>query len=177
MLFLLCIICNIPNNVQQIEGIVMLKLSAADPRQIAHVGTALSTELRINILELLQHRKMNVIEIAAALDTSNSTIAANIRILEESGLVQTEFQPAKRGSEKICSVVYNDIYINLRATADIPDAEDFYVCEMPVGMFSNCITSPTCGMADEFGYIGDQDDPSAFYLPERSKARTIWLSG
>jgi len=154
----------------------MLKLSVADKRQIAHIGTALSTELRVNILALLQNRSMNIIEIAAALDTSISTVAANIRILEESGLVTTEFQPAKRGSMKVCSIVYNDIYINLRSTIDIPNADDFYTCEMPVGMFTDCLTNPTCGMADDMGYVGAPDDPSSFYLPERVKARTLWLS-
>jgi predicted transcriptional regulator len=154
----------------------MLKLSVADKRQIAHVGNALSTELRINILTLLQHRNMNVVEIASALDTSVSTVASNIRILEESGLVHTEFQPAKRGSMKVCSIAYGDIYINLRSIMDIPDAVDFYTVEMPIGMFSNCLASPTCGMADDMGYVGLPDDPSAFYQPDRTKARTIWLS-
>ena len=155
---------------------MILKLSTADTRQIAHVGNALSTELRVNILTLLQHRRMNVIEIAAALEASVSTIASNIRILEESGLIKTEFQPAKRGSMKICSIEYSDIYLNLRSNLDVPDVDDFYVCDMPVGLFSACLTSPTCGMADDMGYVGEPDDPSAFFLPERSRARTLWLS-
>lgn len=154
----------------------MLKLSVIDSRQIAHVGNALSTELRISILKLLQHRNMNVVEIASALSASVSTIASNIRVLEESGLVQTDFQPAKRGSMKVCSIVYGDIHINLRSIAETPDEADLYISEMPVGMFSNCLPSPTCGMADEMGYIGDANDPSAFFTPERSRARALWLS-
>ena len=153
----------------------MLKLSITDTRQVSHIGNALSTQLRLNILSLLQNRSMNVREIAAALNTSVSTVALNIQILEESGLVHTTTQPAKRGSMKVCSVVYGEIYINLRSVMDISELSDVYVIEMPVGMFSTCVASPTCGMADDTGYIGEQDDPTAFFLPERSRAGTLWL--
>jgi predicted transcriptional regulator len=153
----------------------MLKLSSADTRQMASICNALSTELRVAILMLLENRNMNVIEIAAALNVSVSTIAANVRILEESGLVITEFQPAKRGSMKVCSKVYKDIYINLGHDENLQDADDLYILEMPIGMFSECSVAPTCGMADENGYIGEMDDPSTFFMPERSRARIMWI--
>jgi len=127
-------------------------------------------------LTLLQNRKKNVIEIASALNASVSTVASNVRILEESGLIQTEFHPAVRGSMKSCSIAYSEIYIDLESGAEVPEVDDFYTCETPIGMFSTCVASPTCGMADDMGYIGDQNDPCAFFLPERSKARTLWLS-
>jgi len=153
----------------------MLKLSFANTRQMARIGNALATELRVNILALLEHKNMNVVEIASALDVSISTVAANIRILEESGLIVAAFQPARRGSMKVCSAVFRDIFIDFSFGKDIPEADDLHTYDMPVGMFSYCIPNPSCGMADEKRIIGIEDDPSSFFLPQRSNARILWF--
>lgn len=48
---------------------------------------------------------------------------------------------------------------------------------MPIGMFSHCSIQPSCGMAGkDGGVIGSQDDPRAFYMPERVDASLLWFA-
>jgi len=61
----------------------------------ARILKALSTELRIRILELLNGKKMNISEIAQTLNIPQSTAVVNINILEKAGLVKVETKKGK----------------------------------------------------------------------------------
>ncbi|KHL96953.1 ArsR family transcriptional regulator [Paenibacillus sp. IHB B 3415] len=156
----------------------MLELSMEHPDELVKVTHALSTELRLRMLELLNSRRMNVVELAEALEIPVSTAASNVKVLEQAGLIETELLPASRGSMKVCSRIYDDIKIIInvperRAQADQGDY--CYEIEMPIGNFTACEVAPTCGMVSEAGPIIVEDSPAGFFHPDRVHAQLLWL--
>lgn len=55
-----------------------------DPRQDLDILKGLASEIRVEILLLVQERPRNINEIAQALDMAQSTIATNVMVLEKS---------------------------------------------------------------------------------------------
>lgn len=146
------------------------------PEQLARVAHALSTELRLSMMRLLNIQRMNVIELADALDIPVSTAASNVRVLEQAGLIETELLPATRGAMKMCRRTYDDIRIVLNEPESaITSGERCYEIEMPIGGFIACEAAPTCGMVGEEGRIVTEDSPSSFFHPNRLQAQLIWL--
>ena len=47
---------------------------------------------------------------------------------------------------------------------------------MPIGSYSSCEVSPTCGLYGPDGSVGNDDREYSFYLPERIKAGLLWTS-
>lgn len=140
-------------------------------RQLAH---ALSSQVRLDMLEKLGKHSMNVGELAAALNLPMSTAALNVRVLEEAGLIITETQPGSRGAMKLCSRRLDSIAISLAPVEDKPAAT--LVLHMPVGGYSVAEgIRPTCGLADENSYIGLPDMPQSFYDPARFGAQLLWM--
>lgn len=143
-------------------------------RDSFEIAKALSTELRIGILEYISQHPSNVNEIAERFDLPPSTAAINIRKLEESGLIKTEMVPGTRGTQKLCRVVHGQILIDLGQ--DDPNPEETHVLQtMPIGHFSDCSVMPTCGLISDSNIIGQFDLPSAFYEPDRVHAQIIWF--
>ncbi len=76
---------------------------------------ALSVPARVDMLRLLCSKgPLNVNEIARALELPQSTVATGIMILEEAGLVETKAAKARKGYQKICSALYDEILPELR---------------------------------------------------------------
>lgn len=155
---------------------IMLQLSAKDPITLAMVGRALSTELRISMLNEINKKPTNAVEIAKLLDYPVSTISSNLNILEEAGLITFEYLPAKKGSMKIYSIVYDAVSINLAQDKPMHIDVTKHVIDMPIGHYSNCNVQPTCGLYGDNGHIGNTDDSiQAFYYPEHVNANIIWF--
>lgn len=134
---------------------------------------ALASEPRLQVLELLKDRVLNVSEIAEALDMPLSTANLHIKGLEEAGLLHTELQPGTRGLQKTCARIYDTVIVQLpRGDSQQEQAVDL---TMPVGGYVDCKVAPTCGIASETGVIGLFDDPASFYEPERIKAQLLWF--
>lgn len=152
----------------------ILDLNLEDEEQLCRLGSALSSPARIQILKLLYHNSFNVAEIAEQLQIPTSSAALYIRSLENAGLINTIIQPGSRGSMKICSRKHDRIILNL--TPSDPNVNKVISVSMPVGSFTDCCTSASCGLASESGLIGVQDRPEAFFLPERFQAQILWSS-
>jgi len=145
-----------------------------DIRRIHPVAHALSSELRLQIIHILGNRSMNVNELAQALDMPLSTISMNVAVLEKVGLIGSETQAGVRGTMKLCSRLTDLLTVNLVAREQRPHYVDQMV--MPIGCYSEAgDIKPTCGLADQDGFIGVQDNPLAFYLPGRFNAQLIWM--
>ena len=154
----------------------VLELSFNDPDKLVLVSHALSTRSRVDILRLLSSRKMNVVEIAEALQLPVSTVANNVKVLEAAKLINTELLPASRGAMKVCSRNYDDIHIGFNVEKAVPKgAVRVYEMEMPIGHYSDCEVHPTCGMANADGMIIREDEPASFYHPKRVGAQIIWF--
>lgn len=142
--------------------------------RILDVAKALSGDLRVRILEALGDRSMSVSQLAEALGVAQPTISINVQTLEQAELV-TSTQGANR--EKICSVTCRSIQLELPAKPG-DGLHAIEAIHMPIGMYSHCSVSPSCGMAAKDGsVIGSQDDPRVFYMPERIEASLLWFAG
>lgn len=151
-----------------------INLDYSDKAKMLKVLKALGNATRINILELLNQNSLNVNELAEKLDMPVSTAALNVKILEEAGLVFTELHPGIRGSMKLSSRVCDKLIIELHnSRTNLLDNSAFI--NMPIGNYTNCKVQPTCGLVSEKSSIGIDDDPSSFFLPERTSAQLLWF--
>lgn len=140
---------------------------------LERVLKALDSTNRIRILRYLAARVASVSEIATALDIPVSTAALHIETLEEAGLILTELAPASRGLQKFCSRIYDQIVIDL-PVHERPREQEIEL-SMPIGAFTDCQVSPTCGLLSENEIIGLLDDPSSFYEPAHVNAQLLWF--
>ena len=150
----------------------ILDLNLEDEEQLCNLGTALSSPARIQILKLLYHNSFNVAEIAEKLQIPASSAALYVRSLENAGLINTRLQQGSRGSMKICSRKNDQIIIKL--TSDDPNVSKVSSISMPIGCYTDCEVSPSCGLASETAVIGFGDRPESFYLPDRVNAQILW---
>jgi len=134
---------------------------------------ALASEQRVQLLDLLRSKSMNINEIAAVCSLPQSNVATNIGILEEAGLVCSEKVNAKRGSQKRCSINFSEIMIKFVDEKKAPN--NIIEVEMPIGIFTECSVEPPCGLCSVEHIIGYLDTPESFLEPDRLKAGLIWL--
>lgn len=152
-----------------------IKLDYSNKTHMLQVAKALANDARIDILEILNGRSMSVNEIAETLHLPTSTAALNVRILEEAGLLLTENQPGIRGSMKVSSRICDRVEVQLLKTATPPPQEHVHSIHMPIGNYSDCSITPTCGLVNEKTIISIFDQPDGFYTPERTTAQLLWF--
>lgn len=152
--------------------IVNLDLEQMD--KLYNVAKALASDVRLEIIKLLNFNSLNVNEIAIKLNIPTSTAALNVKVLEEAGLINTELQPGVRGSMKVCSRKSDHINIELD-TFDLHAHDNSFYINMPIGNYVDCNVFPTCGLVNEHGTIDAEDNPRSFYNPRRIDAQLIWL--
>jgi predicted transcriptional regulator len=141
--------------------------------QLERVLKALDSPNRIRILRYLAARVASVSEIATALEIPVSTAALHVETLEDAGLILTELAPASRGLQKFCSRNYDRIVIDLPIKEK--PREQIVELNMPVGAFTDCQITPTCGLVSESEIIGLIDDPASFYEPGHVNAQLLWF--
>lgn len=153
----------------QLERTASLNLNQTE--RLTAVGKALSSELRIQLLKLLEGNSYNVNEIAELLQIPASSAAMHVKVLEEAGLIETELKAAVRGSMKMCRKSVQSIFIDLQKEEE----EKVERIHMPIGNFVDYHVEPTCGIISQEGYIDIEDEPAIFYNPRRIEAKLIWL--
>ena len=147
------------------------KYNLSQKEQLALIGKALSSELRLRILSELEERAYNVNEIAECLQIPASSAALHVRVLEEAGLIETELRAAVRGSMKICRKKVDGIFIDLQQEEE-GEIDEIH---MPIGNYVDYHVEPTCGIVSQDGYIDVEDEASVFYNPARVNAKLIWF--
>ncbi|MGB4405477.1 MAG: helix-turn-helix domain-containing protein [Sphaerochaeta sp.] len=152
------------------------KILFAGPDDIQAVSRALSSELRCQIIQLLQNSSMNIKQLCAALDIPQSTCTANVQLLEKANIIETKQLPAKsRGVQKLCSLKYEKIMLTL-LTPSLNNNSSKIETEMPIGLFSDYAVMAPCGMLSDTGVIGYYDSTSSFLDPARASASLIWFT-
>lgn len=129
---------------------------------------------RLRVLEYLSDRVANVSEVARELGMSVSTATLHLSALEEAGLVTSEQRPATRGTQKVCARLFDRILVVFSHGVEATK-ETVVEVSMPVGAYSECEVTATCGLASAAGLIGLVDDPLSFYEPERVSAQLLWF--
>lgn len=145
------------------------------PDDGAEVLKCLAAPARLSILKILHAKgSLNVNEIAELLDLPQSTTSTHINQMEEAGLIRTEVQKARKGSQKICHAVHDEIVLSFSRPSETVD--ETIEVSMPVGLYSGYEVFAPCGMCSNEAIIGYLDNPDTFLSPERMKAGLIWFT-
>lgn len=150
-----------------------IELGLDNAEELCMVAKALASEVRIDIVKLLNFSSLNVNEISERLGIPASTAALNVKVLEEAGIIHTELQPGTRGSMKLCSIKRGLIKMVLNSSFLNHDNSAFI--NMPIGNYVDCCVTPTCGLVNDRVYIGAEDEPRSFYNPDHTTAQLIWF--
>lgn len=148
---------------------------AASAEELYKTCHALGSKERIAILNLIQTRPMTIKELSQILNLPVSSITLHTNILNEGNLINIEYKPNKKGLVKLCSRAVNTILIlidNVENNEEL--TEQNY--EMPIGNFTDINIKSPCGIAGKYSGIGEYDEISTFYLPNRHKAELLWFS-
>lgn len=135
---------------------------------------ALASDTRLKIINLLAEREMNINELRQALGIAPPSVSKHIQILEQAGLVTSEYMSGEQGTQKRCRLRYDRLIFSLEAVR-APDRHSEET-EMPIGMYTFAHPSITCGLAGREKSIGFFDEPQSFLLPERSQAQLLWMA-
>lgn len=140
------------------------------------VFKALGSELRINIIKLLQeNHEMNMNELATSLGITNGALTNHIKKLEESGIIQVMTERGGHGNQKICKVAVDKIVVDVESEETEED-QNIYNTEVKVGHYSDYNVYPTCGLATSKAIVGEVDDPRYFSHPDRINAGILWFT-
>ncbi|WP_454854509.1 ArsR/SmtB family transcription factor [Rhizobium binxianense] len=141
----------------------------------AEVLRGLASPVRLDILQLLHDKgKLNVNEISAALSLPQSTIATNIQIMEQAGLIETQSIKGRKGHQKICTAKYEEIVFRFETEPQKRRNNEVEVA-MPLGLFTGCEVNAPCGLCSAEGVIGLLDVPDFFLDPGRMQAGLLWF--
>ena len=140
------------------------------------VFKALGSELRINIIKLLQeNHEMNMNELATSLGITNGALTSHIKKLEESGIIQVMTERGGHGNQKICKVAVDKIVVDVESEETEED-QNIYNTDVKVGHYSDYNVYPTCGLATSKAIVGEVDDPRYFSHPDRINAGILWFT-
>lgn len=135
---------------------------------------ALGSDVRIQILNiLLENSNMSMKDLAARLNITNGALTGHIKKLESCGLITTSAESVVHGNQKICSVHWDRIVIDLEKQVE---DENVYNTEVKVGHYSSYDITPTCGLASSKALIGEVDDARYFEHPDRYNAEILWFT-
>lgn len=145
------------------------------PDENIEVLKGLASPIRVSILKALHASgKLNVNEISHALKLPQSTVATNVQMLEDAGLIVTESVKARKGHQKICRAVYDEIIVRFEAEKT-PQEANLVEVAMPLGLFTSIDVTAPCGLCSSEGVIGLLDVPDSFLYPDRVQAALIWF--
>lgn len=152
-----------------------MDLSIYDENGIDMIMSALASDIRRDILRLVNRNSCSVSEIARELNIPQSTAQFHVSRLEAAGLVLVQNNLTQQGSPKILSRKYDRININC---VDIFAFDQImtHVMEIPIGSYADCDVSASCGLHTENGMIEIDDEPSTFYSPTHYNAQIIWFA-
>ncbi len=156
----------------------VMNLYLNNSNYLATVAKALSLPIRLEILQLIQHKPGLIIkEIAEELNIPASTAAVHVNLLEDADMIIVEEMPGVRGSVKRCHIRTHTVHLYLNQGMTEHGVQNVSE-EMLVGCFSSCEIREggTCGLSSADGMIGTDDDERWFYSPQKYKAGIVWLS-
>ncbi len=162
----------IPNPDQSKDGYRDLHIEG---RNTARIVKALSNEFRIQILELLENREMNINSIRKHLGISKTTVLMHLKVLEEAGFISTFYVPGSVGHQKLCKKEYDRLIFNFTPGKGINrEPTNYYELNIAPGNYFNFEIYPPCGLAVKESIIIRWDDPSVFFSAERINASILW---
>ncbi|MGH1331376.1 MAG: ArsR/SmtB family transcription factor [Paracoccaceae bacterium] len=136
---------------------------------------SLGAPARLAILTLLhENGALNVNEIADRLKLPQSSTSTHVNALEKVGLIVTESQKARKGSQKVCRAAHDEIVLSFASSRQVDN--DIIEVAMPVGLYSGYDIIAPCGLCSDDGIIGYLDSPDTFLSPDRMRAGLLWFT-
>lgn len=156
-----------------------INLEISQPGESAKIFKALSLPIRISILQSLMEKPngYNISELAEKFSLPFSTAALHVRVLEDAGLILIQEKPGYRGgSQKNCSILVQDLYMNIFSQWKFENPTRNISFNMPLGSYYDFSVTRPCGMAGRKSRFGIDDTTQPFYSPHRIHAQLIWFS-
>lgn len=145
-----------------------------DANEIALVGRALSSPIRLEILRLLGNESLMLSEIAEKLNLPLSSTSFHLKVLEESRLLGADYSIKRKGSVRWYTFSGYDLSITMRVDNEKPGAVPLpFTQAINIGDYIDAEFSRDCGMADEKGMI-IENDPSDVFNARRHDAQILW---
>lgn len=141
-------------------------------REACPFFSALASETRLKIIELLGEREMNIRDLAQMLGLSSTIVAKHVKILESAQIIRCRTIPGERGLQKLCRLIQDGMVLNFAHKNTFPQAMCF---DIPIGSYVDWSVRPTCGIADSEEVFDFQDDARVFADPRRMNAGCIWV--
>lgn len=135
---------------------------------------ALASDTRLKMINLLATKEMNIKELASELFMSSAIVTRHVQKLEEAKLIKTKRAPGKAGSQKICFLAIDQLFVKFPATL-YPEYQK-HISSIKLGHFTNYEAEPTCGLATKNHVVGKTDEPMYFMDSDRIHAEILWLS-
>lgn len=144
--------------------------------QAAPVFKALGSELRIRLVKtLLEHKEMNMNELAASLGITNGALTSHVKKLEEAGIIAILPEHSGHGNQKVCRVNVDKILVDVVDNLESASESSSYSIELPIGNYYDYSIFPTCGLSTPEKLIGEVDDPRYFAHPDHVNAKILWF--
>lgn len=138
------------------------------------VYEALASEVRLQIIDLLNNKEMHIKELAAELYLSSAIVSTHVNKLQNAGLVSYRMRRINGGTYKYCSLSTEYLQVKLSKYAE--SSRKYKEVSMPVGHYTDIEAAPTCGIASTEKMIGHYDMPTYFMDPERVQAGILWFT-
>lgn len=146
-----------------------------NPNDGIDVLKGLASPVRLEILKLLHARgATNVNDIADVLNLPQSSTSTHVGTLEKAGLIRTESVKARKGVQKVCHAIYEEVVVSFETGSTGQD--NSIEVSMPVGLYTSFEVSSPCGMCSPDGIIGYLDSPDTFLNPDRMKSGLLWFT-
>lgn len=134
------------------------------------VYKALANPMRLKIIQILSHDKLNVKELASELGLSTTITLRHLQALADAEIISFE----KEGHNKISRLKVDNI--SVRFPERIYPSFEVHETDIPVGHYMNFYVEPSCGLAGKTDYIGKVDNPTYFMDPKRMEAGMVWFN-
>ena len=155
---------------------IYINIKNIEYKFVRAVAKALSSPVRLKILQLLAGRDCSIGGITAELGLSQSNTTQQVARLEAAGLISCRREPGIQGRRKICRLSAYNVLLNLVPPETLAGSEPFVEESMPVGLCTDVRIQGPCGLAGEDGLLGQLDDPGVFFRPQRSAAQLLWFT-
>ena len=145
-------------------------------KNVTKIIKALSSDVRVKILELIEDEELNIQSLVEKLDLGKTTVLTHVNILEEAGFITTRYVRGSVGNQKICTKIYDRLIYNFSPHKKGPDKPNFFEISTNIGNYFDFEIYPPCGLASKNNVIKKWDDPSVFYDTERVKTSNLWCA-
>lgn len=148
-----------------------------DVENMSEMGKALSSSIRLQILQLLIEQSMTMSQLSQKLFVSLFSVSMHVKILQDVGLVEVIPKPGMHGAQKLCGIraerVTFDFFENRK---NLTKARPSKIVEIPVGCYARAEIQAPCGLVNQEDYIDVEDTQFGFYDTRHVTAQLIWFT-